>query len=258
MADKCPKCGETLIKRTIQKKLGTGSIDIPVADICPKCNWSRDLTGAGDIIAKPLAPFAEAKLEKKPEVVSHAPEKPKYIQERATPFQSKPKQVLEKTKPRPSASKQRVLDMNRVITFALAFLVIAGIVWAFMPKGNEPPGDIRPPAPTPELTASATVTATPASQVTYTGNNITVKIDRDRGFYVPAQSNLKIKPGDGVIWLNEGTYSLTLISKDGLFEDKILDNDKRMTHIFTNTGTFTFDIVVLGVKKFSGTVTVEP
>lgn len=255
MVDKCPKCGETLVTRTIQKKLGPGSIDIPVADICPKCNWSKDLTGAGEIVAKPLAPFTEAKLEKKPEVMRYAPERPKNIQERTTPS-GKPKQVLEKTKP--SASKQRVPDMNRVITVALAVLVIAGIAWAFIPKGNESPGGIQPPAPTSVVTASATVTATPASQVTYTGNYITVKIDRDRGFYAPAQRSLKIKAGDGIIWVNEGTYPLTLISKDGLFEDKIMDNDKRTTHIFTNTGTFTFDIVVMGVNKFNGTVTVEP
>ena len=257
MADKCPKCGETLITRTIQKKLGPGSIDFPVADICPKCNWSRDLTGAGDIIAKPLVPEAGAKIEKKPEVVRHAPEKPMYIQESATPVQGKPKQVLEKAKPRPSASKQRVPDMNRVITFALAFLVIVGIVWAFIPKGAVESGNIQP-TPTPGVTASATVTVNPISQVTYTGNNITVKIDRDRGFYVPAQSNLKIKAGDGLIWVNDGTYSLTLISRDGLFDDYLMDNDKRKTYIFKNTGKFTFDIVVRDVKKFSGTVTVEP
>jgi plastocyanin len=226
MVDKCPKCGETLITRTIQKKLGLGSIDIPVAEICPKCNWNRDLTGAGDIVAKPLSPEAEA---------------------------------LEKTRPSPSASKQRVPDMNKVITIALAFLVIAGIAWAFMPKGNEPTGSIQPtPTTRPEVAASATVTAIPPPQVAYTGKNITVKIDRDRGFYAPAQSNLKIKAGDGVVWVNVGTYSLTLISKDSLFEDKVMDNDKRATYIFKNTGTFTFDIVVMGVKKFSGTVTVEP
>jgi len=91
-------------------------------------------------VAKPLAPEAEAKLEKKSEVMRYAPEKSKNIQERTTSFQGKPKQVLEKTKPSPSASKQTVLDMNRVITVALAVLVIAGIAWAFIPKGNEPSG----------------------------------------------------------------------------------------------------------------------
>ncbi len=253
MVDKCPKCGETLVTRTIQKNLGHGSIDFPVADICPKCNWSRDLTGAGDIIAKPLTPEAGAKLEKKPEVVRQAPEKTKQI-----PGNSR--HDPEKTRPRPSASKQRIPDMNRVITLALAFLVIVGIVWAFIPEVPGESGDIQPTT-TPEAKASAIVTATPAPQVTHTthtGKNITVKIDRDRGFYAPAQRNLIIKAGDGVVWINDGSYSLTLISKDGLFDDKLLDNDKRTTHIFKNTGTFSFDIVVRGVKKFSGTVTVEP
>lgn len=256
MVDKCPKCGETLVTRTIQKNIGHGIIDFPVADICPKCNWSRDLTGAGDIIAKPLTPEAGAKLEKKSEVVRQAPEKPKQIQENSRHDPDKTRPALEKTRQRPSASKQRVPDMNRVITLALAFLVIVGIVWAFIPKGPGESGDIQPTT-TPEVTTSVTVTANPAPQVTHTGKNITVKIDRDRGFLALAQSNLKIKAGDGVVWINDGSYSLTLISKDGLFEDKLLDNDKRTTHIFKNTGSFSFDIEVRGVKKFSGTVTVE-
>src|SRR4030067_3340059 len=106
MADKCPNCGETLITRTIQKKLGLGSIDFPVAQICQKCNWSRDLTGAGDIVAKPPSPEEiVAKREKKPE---------------------------EKTRPFTGASKQRGPDTNKIITIALALLVIAGIIWAFI------------------------------------------------------------------------------------------------------------------------------
>lgn len=242
MVDKCPKCGETLITRTIQKKMGTGSIDYPVAQICPKCNWSRDLTGAGDIAAKsPATEETGVKSEKRPEVVRQAPEKPK--------------PVIEKTRPHPSAATQRVPDMNKIITIALALLVIAGIVWAFMPKGNEPPVGIQP-TPTPEVTTSATVTATP--DVTPTGNKIKVKINRDRGYVLKEQANLKIKPGDEVIWINDGTYPLTLVSNDGLFEDKILDYDKLITHIFTKSGTYSFDIKVMGVKKFSGTVTVEP
>jgi len=249
MVDKCPKCGEALITRTIQKKMGTGSIDFPVAQICQKCNWSKDLTGAGDIVAKsPATEETGVKSEKRPEVVRQAPEKPKQAPE-------KPRQVIEKTSLRPSASKQRAPDMNKIITIALAFLVIVGIVWAFMPKGNEPTGDIQPTS-TPEVTASATVTPTP--DVTPTGNKIKVKINRDRGYVLKEQANLKIKPGEEVIWLNEGSYPLTLISNDGLFEDKLLDYDKLTTHIFTKPGTYSFDIKVMGVKKFNGTVTVEP
>ena len=54
MQDKCPKCGETLITKTIKKELGQGSIDYPVSQTCPKCNWNKDLTGAADIISKPV------------------------------------------------------------------------------------------------------------------------------------------------------------------------------------------------------------
>jgi DNA-directed RNA polymerase subunit M/transcription elongation factor TFIIS len=68
MEDKCPKCGETLITRTIKKKIGLGSIEYPVAQTCPKCNWNKDLTGAGDVVAKPVMQDAgEAKKEKKEE-----------------------------------------------------------------------------------------------------------------------------------------------------------------------------------------------
>ncbi len=258
MVDKCPKCGETLITRTIQKKMGTGSIDFPVAQICPKCNWSRDLTGAGDIVAKsPATEEAGGKSEKRPEVVRQAPEKQKQVPEKPRLAPEKPKPVIEKIRPHPSASTQKVPDMNKIITIALALLVIAGIVWAFMPKGPGESGDIQPTT-TPEVTASAKLTATATPDVTPTGNKIKVKINRDRGYVLKEQANLKIKPGDEVIWINDGTYPLTLVSNDGLFEDKILDYDKLITHIFTKSGTYSFDIKVMGVKKFSGTVTVEP
>ncbi|MFH0904152.1 MAG: hypothetical protein V1854_03065 [Methanobacteriota archaeon] len=236
MADKCPNCGETLITRTIQKKLGLGSIDFPVAQICQKCNWSRDLTGAGDIVVKPPSPEeALAKREKKPEVVRQAPEKPKYVPEKKAP------------------------DMNKIITIALALLVIAGIVWAFLPKGTEQPGAIQPPpTSTPIVTETAKATPISTPEVTPTGVKIKVRIDRYK-YINPGQKDLKIKPGDEVVWINDDSYSLTLVSKEGLFEDKLLDNGKQTTpYLFKNTGTYTFDIVVLGVKKFSGTVVVEP
>jgi plastocyanin len=246
MADKCPKCGETLITRTIQKKLGLGSIDFPVAQICQKCNWSRDLTGASDIVVEPPSPYeAGTKKEKKPEVVGQAPEKPKY--------------VPEKTTPPAGASRQKVPGINKILIIALAFLVLAGIIWAFIPKGAEQPGDIQPPptlTPIVIETAKATTIATP--EVTPTGVMIKVRIDRYK-YINPQQKNLKIKTGDEVVWINDDSYSLTLVSKEALFAGKLLDNGKQTTpYLFKNTGNYTFDIVVLGVKKFSGTVVVEP
>jgi len=248
MADKCPNCGETLITRTIQKKMGLGSIDFPVAQICQKCNWSRDLTGAGDIVVKPPSPEEErSRIEKKPDLLRPVPERPK--------------KVIENIKPHASASAKRAPDTNKIITIILALLVIAGIVWAFLPKGTEQSLGIQPassPVATPKITATATATAAAISEVTPTGNKVWVRITRYK-YVNPTQENLKIKAGDDVIWVNDDSYSLTLVSKEGLFEDKLLDNGKQTPpYLFKKTGTYTFDIEVLGIKKFSGTVSVEP
>lgn len=252
MVDKCPNCGETLITRTIQKKMGLGSIDFPVAQICQKCNWSRDLTGAGDIVAKsPLPEETIAKIEKKPEVVHQAPEKPKYSPEKKAP---------EKPRPFSGTSDQRGPDMNKIITIALALLVIAGIIWAFIPKVAEQPGAIQPsPVTTPKITVTAAATAIAISEVAPTGNTIKVRINGNRGFSNPNQKNLAIKPGDAVIWVNDDIYSLTLVSKEGLFADELLGNGKQTPEIlFKNTGVYNFDIMVKEVIKFNGTVVVEP
>jgi len=252
MADKCPNCGETLITRTIQKKLGLGSIDFPVAQICQKCNWSRDLTGAEDIVVKPPSPEdSVAKREKKSEVLQQAQEKPKYAPE---------KKAQDKTRPSSSGSAQKVPDTNKIITILLALFVIAGIVWAFLPNVTEQSFGLQPEqsSATPKIIATPAATASAISEVTPTGNKVWVKITRYK-YVNPSQQNLKIKIGDEVIWINDDSYSLTLVSKEGLFEDKLLDNRKQTPEIlFKSTGVYNFDIVVKDVIKFSGTVVVGP
>ncbi len=273
MADKCPKCGETLITRTIQKKMGLGSIDFPVAEICPKCNWNRDLTGAGDIVAKPPVPEetgtskekkpvisgqAQGKQEKVLEVTRPVPEKSKQMSEKSRPAPERAKPGMKTTRSDDAVSHKRVIDTNKIVTMALILLVMAAIISAFTSKAPEQTSIVKPTSPEPIVTSSATPSPTVIPQVTYTGNNITVKIDRDRGFVNSSQQNLKIKLGDGIVWKNDGSYSLTLVSSEGLFMNKLLDNDKITTYIFKKTGTYNFDIIVKGVKKFNGTVVVEP
>ncbi len=130
------------------------------------------------------------------------------------------------------------------------------------PVPTIPSPTITIPSITPTITATSTLTPAPTptatSEVTPAGNTIKVRINRDRGFINPNQKNLAIKPGDEVIWVNDDIYSLTLISKEGLFEDKLLGNGIQISYLFNKTGTYNFDILVLGVKKFSGTVAVEP
>lgn len=223
MEEKCPKCGEPLITKTIRKELGTGSIEYPVALVCPKCHWSRDLTGAGEIVSKPLA----AKEEPKPQPVPKTPKMPK---------------------PAPAA---KPTDFNRIITVVLALLVVGGVVWAFYPTAQKQV-EKATPTPTPTITATPSETPTPTPEITPTGSKIRIKLDSQRGF-IPNSPTIKI--GDEIVWRNDGKVTVTLASSEALFADQILAFDKEYRYIFKKTGTYTFQ---LKDKNLKGTVIVGP
>lgn len=223
MQDKCPNCGETLITKTIKKELGLGSIDYPVAQACPKCGWSRDLTGAGEI----SKPVEIPKKELAPVIKAHPP----------------------KTIPKPEPSA----GINKLITVALAIIVLAGLIWAFFIYPTQPEktkGGITP-TPTSEITRTPVQTTTPAPEVTPTGNKTRIKLDSARGFIPSSQ---KIKVGDEVVWRNDEKITVTLVSSEGLFEEQILAYDKEHRYIFSKPGTYIFS---LKEKNLSGTIIVE-
>ncbi len=237
MQDKCPKCGEPLITKTIKKELGLGSIDYPIALECPKCHWSRDLTGAGDIVPKPEAP-TRIKKEEKPPIVTAVPPKPQ-------------------PKPQPSPG------FNKLITVVLAILVLGGIVWAFFlyPTSQKQVPEITP---TPTATVTQTPvqpTSTPVPEVTPTGKSIPVFLDSQRGFI--RNKEVTIKPGDEIIWTNSETETVTLVSNDGLYisndgkyDNQTLAYGKRTSYIFKRPGTYGF--YLKGKQNLNGTITVEP
>ncbi|MDO9097157.1 MAG: hypothetical protein Q7U60_03435 [Candidatus Methanoperedens sp.] len=233
MQDKCPKCGELLITRTIKKELGLGSIDYPIARECPKCNWSKDLTGAGEIVSKPVtASPREIKKEEKPAVVAPAPQK-------------QPKQ------PKPESTG----DINKLITVALAILVLSGLVWAFFlyPDTTKTIDNIPQPTATPEITRTTVQpTSTPVAEVTPTGKSVRVLLENRRGFLPNTQT---IKLGDEIVWRNDGKETVTLVSNEGLFNDQILADDKELRYTFKKTGTYSFN---LKGKEMKGTIIVEP
>jgi plastocyanin len=105
-------------------------------------------------------------------------------------------------------------------------------------------------------TATPVVTDTPVPEATPTGEKISVKLDSQRGFFSLIQGSVKIQPGDEVIFTNDGTYAVTLVSAEKLFEPKSLDNDKRMNYIFKKTGTYGF--YLKENKNLNGTIVVEP
>lgn len=236
MQDICPKCGELLITKTIKKELGLGSIDYPVAQECPKCHWSKDLTGAGEIVSKPVttAP-SEIKKEVKPVVVAPAP-----------PAQPK--------LPKPESTG----GINKFITVALAILVLGGLVWAFFlyPGTTKTIDDIPQPTVTPEITRTTVQpTSTPvAVEATPTGKIIPVFLDSQRGFV--RNKDVTIKAGDELVWRNTGTNTLTLVSNENVFDAQILAYDKEYRYIFKKSGTYNFNLE--GKTDLKGTIVVEP
>lgn len=226
MQDKCPNCGEPLITKTIKKELGHGGIDYPVALICPKCHWSKDLTGAGDIVSKPVV-SGKIKTEEKTPVAAPAP---------------------------PKAPAKPELPINKIITIALAILVLGGIVWAFI---LYPAPELVGPKPTPTATVTQPTiqpTSTPVPGVTPTGKTIPVFLESQRGFI--RNKDITIKLGDEIVWRNTGIDTITLVSSGGIFDAQLLANDKEYRYIFKKTGTYNF--YLKGNTNLNGTIIVEP
>lgn len=236
MQDKCPNCGEPLVTKTIKKKLASGSIDYPISQTCPKCNWSRDLTGASDIVSKPVTEIPPA--AKKAEIkIPPAP----------------PKAAPPKAQPMPGPST----DINKIIIVALAILVLGGLAWAFFLPGS-PTKQVESPKPTATATITQTAvqpTSTPVvSEVTPTGKSIAVFLDSQRGFI--RNKDITIKAGDEIVWRNTGVDTLTLVSVETLFDAQVLANDKEYRYIFKKTGTYNF--YLKGNTNLNGTIVVEP
>ena len=234
MEDKCPKCGETLLTRTIKKKIGLGSIDYPIAQTCPKCNWNKDLTGAGDIKSKPVMQDAgqAQKEEKKAEI------KPEIKQTLAS---------LPSSKPAPT-------NINSLIPIVLAILVVAAIAWVFFinPTEEGQADNFSTTTPIVNQTPVKTPTTTIIPEVTATGRKVPIRLESDRGF---SPKNSTIKPGDEVVWTNDGTYNLILVSSENIFPEKSISNGRRESYVFIKPGTYNF--FIKGKENLKGTIIVE-
>ena len=106
---------------------------------------------------------------------------------------------------------------------------------------------------TPAITGVITATPlmTPIPEVTSTGNEIPVKLNGARGFIPNIQT---IKVGDQVVWDNFDPITVTLVSNDGLFDDKLLAYYQQYRYVFSKSGTYSFS---LKNKNVTGTIIVE-
>jgi plastocyanin len=147
--------------------------------------------------------------------------------------------------------------INTLIPVILAILVVCAIAWVFFINPAQKEQVITNPTPvtTPVITQTPTrtPTSTPTPEVTPSGNHSSVKLETNRGF---TPKTVSIKPGDGIVWTNDGTYSVTLISKEGLFEEKTLNIAKQMNYTFLKAGTFSF--YLKNDKSLTGTIIVGP
>ncbi len=229
MEDKCPKCGNFVITRTITKELGHGSIEYPVSQMCPKCGWGKDLTGAGEINPKPA------------DDLKKEAEEPIFIS-------------------RPVKTQPEAPGSNRIVIAVLSILVLAVVGMAFLQSGPKQSPEIPSPTPTPGVTPVATTTAvagiTPTPEIkeaSPTGKKVLVKLNYYRGLLPPMQ---KIKPGDEIVWENIDVETVTLASSDGLFNARKIFYGDSMNYTFKRSGTYGF--YLNENKNLNGTIIVEP
>lgn len=66
---------------------------------------------------------------------------------------------------------------------------------------------------------------------------------------------LTIAPGDSVTWINDDGEPHTVVSLDGAFRSKALDEKDSFSHVFTQAGTFRYLCSIH--PKMVGTITVK-
>ncbi|MCE8422694.1 MAG: hypothetical protein J5U17_08775 [Candidatus Methanoperedens sp.] len=228
MVDNCPNCETPLTIRNIKKKLAFGSIEYPVLQICPKCSWTKDLTGAGNIVAKPM---------KRPVVLVR-------------------KEKSEDVKPSKSVPAG---DFNKIMTMALVLFVIAAIILAFYTISLKKTSIISQTNPATGTPVIPVFTTNPAVAATTSINTpaVTAKWVLLDYYRIYRNEASKIKSGDKVTWKNIGKDHLTLLS-DNIpdFGERPIEYDKITSYTFTRSGTYTY--YLSGKSSLNGTIVVEP
>lgn len=213
---KCPKCGGDVQTKSIKKSIGFGFVEIPVAQFClnPVCDWYQD--------------FSEAK-------------KPEDIEENVLQIK------IPVSKDKMAEIKKRVpgiIQKNMTVVKGATVVIVLSLLLMFLLQYMQP----QPPQPdvletsTPVVnTAQATsVAATPTSAVVpAVSRKYSVKMDVTHGFNPKV---LTITRSDTVIWNNEENQRprVALISREGLFKDRLMEYPDRYQYQFNQSGNYTF------------------
>lgn len=147
----------------------------------------------------------------------------------------------------------------KLISVALAIIIILGIAWTFYPKVKEQPINIQPEVETSAVTGIPSVTEIPivaetiVPTITPKGSITHISLDRHK---ILRGGSPSIKVGDEIIWINDGLDSITIVS-DNIpgFGEEVLDVGKKTTpFMFTRPGTYTY--YLKSNKNVNGTIKV--
>jgi plastocyanin len=214
-AKKCPKCGGNVQTKSIKKSIGLGFVNIPVAQFClnPVCDWYQD--------------FAETK---EPEEIK------KGFQIKVTPIKSP---ELKK----PNLSQKHIIALAAVVVIIGIYILSSYLIpVSNFPEGKpqqpEVPKTETPLVNTTQPTAIAS-SQTPAVPQMIAEKNYLIKFDVSHGFN---PKFLTINSSDTVIWNDDENQRtrVVLVSKDGLFENKLMENFDRYQYRFNQSGRYIF------------------
>jgi len=240
-AEKCPKCGGFVQTKSVRKSIGFGSVEIPVAQFClnPVCDWYQD--------------FAEAR---KPEDIKEG------YNLKAPSIKGKMPRIS-----MPVLSRNHMLALGGIVAMIILYFLIS-----FSTPVSNVGNENTPQAARPELsndTITSTSTATTVTTVTklqetpkvteaiptpdrievkFEPRSIPVKIDAGHGFF---PDSIMINISDTIVWNNEGNVRprVVLVSRDGLFENQLIQNLGRYQYQFNVSGKYIFALAEDGSYK---------
>ncbi|HLB70349.1 MAG TPA: hypothetical protein VJJ51_04820 [Candidatus Methanoperedens sp.] len=224
----CPKCKGKVQTKNLRKSIGLGTVDIPVAQFCinPTCNWYQDFTES-----KKAEDIREDTVQIKiPKIKNRITEMKKHL----------PLKMQEMLSQKET---QRTL-------IRLGFIILLCIILIFqLPVIMHPPPAIKatPSEPVADLTEEPLIPAeTPAeTPLAHEPKMYPVKVDVMHGFNPGV---IVIDRYDTVAWNNWESQRtrILLVSRDGLFENRLMRYNDRFSYQFNQSGNFTFVLAEYG------------
>jgi len=226
-AKKCPKCAGEVQTKIIKKSIGLGKVDIPVAQFClnPTCDWYQDFTDS-------------RKSEELKEDI----------------FQIKVPSIKNLSGIKKASFTRSFVIAFGVIIAAILILLLINFM-ASQSQIKQEPDAVPQEIPHIKISASPTTgipspaprssaiieTPIPVSKENSPtiSQTVTVRIDVGHGF-IPGVAN--INRSDRIVWINQENQRsrIYLISKDNLFEKKLMEYTDRFSYQFNQSGNFSF------------------